>query len=387
MTNLSEPGRSNPQGRLHSLDALRAGALLLGLMVHSAMAFMAGTDNAWIVHDKGSSPLADMAFFVPHMFRMVLFFMIAGLFARLGIQRLGRRAFIKDRIKRIVLVFIGFWPVIMAGIIAAAIGAQAAGIAVPPPPQAGGVPLFHLWFLYVLALFYAATLAALALRLIKAEAAETAGGIGARLIASPLAAPVLAIPLAGAMLADPRWLPWFGVPTPDQFGLPGAGALLGYGCAYALGWWLAARLAMLGVWAGHWRLNLGLAIGATAVFLWQFGFTPDFAPLHGARRIVAAASYGLGAWSWTLALTGLAQTSFNQPVREVRYLADASYWIYLLHLPVVMLLQVAVIRSDIPPAVKMEAVVLAAAALLLGSYHLLVRGSWIGAWINGRRKG
>lgn len=387
MTNLSEPGRSNPQVRLHALDALRAGALLLGLLVHSAMAFMAGTENAWIVHDKGSSPLADLAFFVPHMFRMVLFFMIAGLFARLGIQRLGRRAFIKDRIKRIVLVFIGFWPVIMAGIIATAIVAQAAGFAVPPPPKAGGVPLFHLWFLYVLTLFYAATLAGTALRLIKVDPAESVGGIGERLLASPLAAPVLAIPLAGAMLADPRWLPWFGVPTPDQFGLPGAGALAGYGCAYALGWWLAARLAMLGVWAERWRLNLGLAVGASAVFLWQFGLKPDFAPLHGPQRILAATSYGLGAWGWTLALTGLAQTYLNRPVREVRYLADASYWIYLLHLPVVMLLQVAVIRSDIPPAVKMEAVVLAATALLLGTYHLLVRRSWIGAWINGRRKG
>ncbi len=387
MTNLSEPGRSNPQVRLHALDALRAGALLLGLLVHSAMAFMAGTENAWIVHDKGSSPLADLAFFVPHMFRMVLFFMIAGLFARLGIQQLGRRAFVKDRIKRIVLVFIGFWPVIMAGIIATAIVAQATGFAVPPPPKAGGVPLFHLWFLYVLTLFYAATLAGTALRLIKVDPAESVGGIGERLLASPLAAPVLAIPLAGAMLADPRWLPWFGVPTPDQFGLPGAGALAGYGCAYALGWWLAARLAMLGVWAGRWRLNLGLAVGASAEFLWQFGLKPDFAPLHGPQRILAATSYGLGAWGWTLALTGLAQTYLNRPVREVRYLADASYWIYLLHLPVVMLLQVAVIRSDIPLAIKMEAVVLAATALLLGTYHLLVRRSWIGAWINGRRKG
>ena len=69
-----------------------------------------------------------------------------------------------------------------------------------------------------------------------------------------------------------------------------------------------------------------------------------------------------------------------------RYLADASYWIYLAHLPLVMALQVAMSRVQWPWFVEFALTLAVAMALLLISYDLFVRNGFIGAWLNGRRK-
>jgi Acyltransferase family. len=68
-----------------------------------------------------------------------------------------------------------------------------------------------------------------------------------------------------------------------------------------------------------------------------------------------------------------------------RYLADASYWIYILHLPLVMLAQVWV--QDMPGAwwVKLLGVTGGVFAVCLITYELLIRHSFMGRWLNGRR--
>ena len=59
MTDLvTSPDRSRPDpastvGRLHGLDALRAGALLLGIVLHGLAPFMPG--GGWLVTDRYST--------------------------------------------------------------------------------------------------------------------------------------------------------------------------------------------------------------------------------------------------------------------------------------------------------------------------------------------
>ena len=58
----------------------------------------------------------------------------------------------------------------------------------------------------------------------------------------------------------------------------------------------------------------------------------------------------------------------SAPSRPLRYLADASYWMYIAHLPLVMALQTAWMGLGAPWWLKFAAVVLATCALLLWSY-------------------
>ena len=164
-----------PADRLHALDAVRAYALLLGVVLHGAAAFLEGFPIPMFL-DKPSdgAPVID---YVIHMFRMSAFFLIAGFFARVLIERRGVKGFVKDRAKRVALP-LGLFLVVVSvtGGVGLVLGALPHGIdflmslvqpaqpqpgAVPAPQAAalGGFNLGHLWFLYYLLIFYALTLA------------------------------------------------------------------------------------------------------------------------------------------------------------------------------------------------------------------------------------
>ena len=64
-----------------------------------------------------------------------------------------------------------------------------------------------------------------------------------------------------------------------------------------------------------------------------------------------------------------------------RYIADASYWLYL----IVMALQVMVSRFDWPWPAKFAAILAIGFPVMFASYQFLVRYSFIGAMLNGRR--
>src|SRR5678815_5140901 len=153
--------------RLHALDAVRGFALLLGIAFHATMSFLPGPDQVWPVQDTHRSAALAVAFFSLHVFRMTTFFMIAGFFAHLTFRKRGARAFIKDRLKRIGIPLVAGWPFLFAGIVGASIWAATAanGGVLPKGPPHGppapplAFPLTHLWFLYVLLIFYTVTLA------------------------------------------------------------------------------------------------------------------------------------------------------------------------------------------------------------------------------------
>lgn len=383
--------------RLHGLDALRGIALLLGLVVHASLAFLPGSQYLWIAADPNPSALLGLAFYVPHMFRMILFFLIAGFFGRLACERLGTKAFARDRFRRIALVLLAFWPIVFAGIIVAIviIAMHANGGTLPPEPSEGPAftpddfPLTHLWFLYVLTLCYAAMLAGRWLLMV-ADGARHLERLADRLVnvlATPIGPALLALPLAAALAMTPRWLIWFGIPTPDMSLYPNLAACTAFGSAFTFGWWLHRRQALLTRWMRHWPWHLGIALGATAACLSIVGIAPSVARgAPGMETWAYALLYALGGWSWTAALAGLALRFLDRPSPIRRYLADASYWVYIMHLPLVMILQAYAIRLPGPAAFKFAAIVALTLLILLGCYRLFVRRTWLGAFINGRRR-
>ena len=85
------------------------------------------------------------------------------------------------------------------------------------------------------------------------------------------------------------------------------------------------------------------------------------------------------------ALLGLFQRYLGTEHRVLKYLSDSSYWLYLAHSPVLLAVQLLVFRTAWPGSLKLAATLALAVPILLASYHLLVRSTWIGAWLNGRR--
>jgi glucans biosynthesis protein C len=383
--------------RLHALDAVRGFALLLGVAFHAVLAFLPGP-QAWLVMEQSRSDTIALLAFPVHMFRLTTFFLIAGFFGRLLIERAGTGGFARNRMKRIALPLVLFWPIVMAGIIASMIwlGAMTAVPGQPSPPPAPfptfpNFPLTHLWFLYALLLLYGGALILRGLMSMvdpNGRIAALCDRLVATTVSTPAAPLLLALPLAIAFMWIEAWPMWFGIPTPDQSLIPSKIAAIAYGFAFLIGWMLHRQVGLLQRWAKMWPAALGLALAATAAALTLVGPTEIVRqPAHDWQTGVYYGCYALGTWAWTIALTGLAirYLSGHSPVR--RYLADASYWVYIIHLPIVLLLQVAFSQSALHWLVLFPMILAGTFALALLSYHLLVRRSFIGALLNGRRYG
>ena len=395
-------GPAEGSERLHALDAVRAGALLLGVVLHATMSFLPG-QQVWLTRDAESPALA-VVFFVSHVFRMTLFFLIAGFFGRMGRERRGTRAFVRDRLRRIGIPLVGFWPVSIVTITAAFVwgivtqhGVEGAKAMEPPKTSASIVetfPLTHLWFLYLLLGLYAGTLAVRW----TVGALDRGGRVSAvvdrvlaGLVRTGLVVPALALPTAVILHRYAGWLLFFGVPTPDRGLVPNAAAVTAFGLAVGFGWLLHRQPELLRVLARRYAVHLAVAVALTAVCLSITGVTVvlDAAKQAGARdpwRLVYAVGYPLATWTWALGLLGAAMQLLSKPSERVRYLADASYWIYLVHLPVLMVLQVLVFHAPLPALAKVALVLAAGLPVMLVSYHSLVRYTWVGGILNGRRR-
>ena len=385
---MSDP---HPDSRLHGLDALRAGALLLGVVLHACMSYMPGASMFWIASDKSTSAIASGLSFWIHSFRMLLFFFLAGYFGRFLIGRYGIAGFVRNRARRVLVPLLAGWPVVLRAITAVAIwGAWVRnGVDLPathpPAPtfRPESFPLTHLWFLYVLALFYVAVvLMHMVARRITAGPRISAVSRGIRaLLLHPVGRWLVALPAVTGLLLLPSWLPWFGIPTPDQSLYPNVAATLAFGSAFAYGWIARTAPGTLTSFACHWKSALLNAIAGTAACLWWIGAVPafDVAAMHGVPyTAIFATLYVLTAWAWVFALLGLVLTHANRPSRPTRYIADASLWIYVAHLPVVAAGQVLMSRVDAPVWLELPAIVLGSVGLPLGAYELLIRGRLVG---------
>jgi ABC-type multidrug transport system ATPase subunit/peptidoglycan/LPS O-acetylase OafA/YrhL len=379
--------------RLHSLDAVRGFALLLGVAFHAALSFIPGLPPGfWAMNDHSPSAFLADASFVSHVFRMSLFFFIAGFFGRLLHQKLGTAGFWSNRAARIALPLVIFWllltPVIgfvwQTGLAKVFGGAPPAMPAMPTIP--GFFMLTHLWFLYQLLWLYAAVLLLRAL-VARLDPAQKLRGLVDRVVSGSLRAPVavftLGIPLAAALVAIPMYFYGQGIPTPDMSLIPQVPATVGYGTAFVFGWLVHRSPDLLTVLARRWWLHLAIGMAATAYLLSVVHASPMAQP--GFTRNAFSYLFGVAVWGWTLGLTGAALRFLSGYSATRRYIADASYWIYIAHLPVVAALQVWVGHWNLHWGVKYPFILVVSFAVLFASYHLLVRSTPIGVLLNGRR--
>lgn len=381
--------------RLNALDAVRGGALLLGVLFHATIAYLPGP-SLWIVDDAGASNELSVAFYVLHTFRMTTFFLLAGFFARLLLKKRGLGGFVVNRLKRIAAPLAMFWPLVLTAIISIVIwvairanGGEIPDGEPPPPMTAENAPLTHLWFLYVLLFFYAGALALRGL-VVVVDRSETLRrrvlDPVVKVVAGPVAPLFLGALTALALYLTPNWLMWFGIPTPDYGLMPNATALACYGLAFGFGWLTHRQVEILKGWAKLWLANIGLGLAACAASLVMLGLTPVLTPAESSLdKAIQAGLYALSAWSLTLGVIGAAMRFLERENGLVRYVSDASYWIYIVHLPLVMAFHAVFAPLAMPWFAKFPLVVALTLVVSFLSYQLLVRYSWIGAILNGKR--
>lgn len=395
-------------GRFHDMDALRGSMLLLGVVAHATLSFIPGYGLVgWpLVDSSPSEPLA-LANFVIRLFRMTVFFLLAGFFGRMQYQRMTARKFLKTRSKRILLPLLcGIVVVIPLNVLILVTMAEIDGstTSLEPDRSIAPFPLAHLWFLWVLFWFYLIAIVGHkvlgALRMRQGLRSVAAGSWAARAMGRVCvrgAEPVLlAFPVVVSLSFFDQWQPWDGLPSPNADLVPQLPTLAGYGVAFAFGWFVHAHPDLLRIWRRRWAVYLAAAVAMTAVIAAFGGFEPQSSvirvdgelqlePLAGIAQPAYALGHGLAIWLWTLGLVGMALSVFSGFSPWRRYLADSSYWVYIVHVPLIMALQAVVAQWPVHWILKYLLILVVATPLLLLSYHYLVRSTWIGVMLNGRR--
>jgi glucan biosynthesis protein C len=385
----------HPQGRNHALDTIRAIMFPLGLVLASAESFLPGfAALGWPITDISPSWGAARIVFVIHMFRLTIFFLLSGFFAHLVYHRRGAGAYIKDRSKRILIPLVVGWILFVPLILlcfAWAMHKRAHGLP-PAPTNTNTFNLTHLWFLYYL---FWLNLIVLAVRQLWVRA-DPSGSLRRQVdrmisfvLNSHLAPLILGLPTAMALYALPSWWMWWGIPSPNTSLIPESSSLVAYGTAFSLGWLLHRQAGLIEVWKHRWPAHLAIASALTLADLYimrRMGVNSVFAVAPGGiATAVYAWLYAVAIWNWTFALIGIALRFFvgESPLR--RYFADSSYWVYFAHLPLVFALQVALMDLSWPWELKLATIVLVSYSILILAYHYLVRSTFVGQILNGRR--
>lgn len=394
-------------GRLHALDALRAWAMLLGLGLHAAIPYLvseAEVDGGfWAFNDPDRSVLLTVGVVWVHSFRMHLFFFVAGLFGRMVLEKRGARSLVGSRARRVGLPYlIGLVTLVPAVVVVwtvcrglalwlvggadpgGADGGSAGGGGVLVVGRGSVLTQAHLWFLQHLVLMYAVVLGAGWFgrrwdRWVPGRLAARVGRAGERLSAVvvgrwwgvALALPVIAV----AGLFTRGW----DVQAPAGL-VPHAGTLAYYTLFFVLGWLAWPGVGGLRRGAAVWWLWLGLgvvvALPAVLVLSQAVG---DGAALRVAFACLTACMF--------FGVLGLFVRCFGRGRAWSRYVADASYWMYLAHLPLQPLVGVWLVGWGVPGVVKWAVVLVVTTPMLLLSYAVLVRGTWLGWLLHGRRLG
>lgn len=391
--------QSGKDDRLDYLDATRAFALVLGVVFHSSLSFVP-LFMGWAVQDVSTSPIVTQFIAVSHSFRMELFFVLAGLFSHMSFHRYGFRDFIRSRVFRIALPFVCGWfilrPLVVSGWIMGSASLRGAvdiqaglvgGLQSLAHLPGGIFTGSHLWFLYYLGLITVGlvTIREALIRIPTLHAAfiQTAHAGLAGLARSPFARLILAAPTAATLWFMSGW----SMDTPDKSLRPHVPALLIYGGCFLLGWLLNHQRALITPFV---RLSISrwieAGVGISVVLLLGEIERDPAHPYYVTAHVGYSLGYALTMWSLVFLTIGVFKHGCQTPNPVIRYLADSSYWMYLMHLPVVVWLQVAV--ADIPMhwTLKLPFVSAVTIAIALLTYDLFVRSTCIGSLLNGRRR-
>jgi peptidoglycan/LPS O-acetylase OafA/YrhL len=117
--------------------------------------------------------------------------------------------------------------------------------------------------------------------------------------------------------------------------------------------------------------------------LYPLGLAATYGGVH--LRLLAILLQVLYVWLMSAGMMALFRRFAARESRWTRYLSDASYWMYLAHLPLVVLAQLCVRDWPLPAGIKFSLICVITFASLLITYEYMVRYTWIGALLNGRK--
>ena len=93
----------------------------------------------------------------------------------------------------------------------------------------------------------------------------------------------------------------------------------------------------------------------------------------------------LTTWLLIFGITGLFIRYFSDFSARGKYISDSSYWIYLTHMEFCYLIPCLIVTWNIPSTFKFLIVSIITTFICFVTYHLIVRNTFIGKFLNGKK--
>ncbi len=380
--------------RYYGLDALRGVMMMLGIVIHAAMFYTVLTSEVVPLKDRQTSAVFDVVVGFVHAFRMPSFFVLTGFFAALLVERYGFRGAFVNRVKRVLLPFlVGLFTVLpLTGwflvsfkfsvdhdtkVLLTSLEGHQQWVH-DFSRQLGGPSPGHLWFLYYLMMFYLLTpLCEAGRRFLEGRRWKPALG---RVAASAWVPVVL-----GAWTTLTLWPYEGGLVVGFQHFTPHLPSLVYYGTFFFVGYYFHGQRAFLVTSERHLG---GYALAAAGLFV--VSLAPAAIDYQEGGRTawlhwVTISLHGVLTWLLVYVFVGLFQRYLDHDSPWVAYISQSSYWVYLVHLPIVSLAAWYLVDLELPAVVKFVLVGGFATVVAFSTYHYLVRRTWVSVVLNGRR--
>ncbi|TWU46305.1 glucans biosynthesis protein [Rubripirellula tenax] len=383
------------------LDAVRAGAALAVVALHAGTPYLKHSmpGLTWSMRDA-SSPVVDFVFWSIELMIMPIFLVVAGFFAFQSLKRGTPKSLVSSRARRLLVpLAFGVCFILPLSLYSWVLGWVIEGWVAPVKLRSlkfDGVidrdlwGLGHLWFLQYL-FTYMIVLGVGAVGLDRTSAWRS------RLAVSDAAKRIAAIPrrcfLVAAWITVAATVLWFRPNVVWGFQhafFPVPSKWLYHGLFFAVGValarvdpkfaWLksvtprlaapAALLAAMTVLMGQWHLA-----GTNT----EFAAAP-LSVASGLADLTLAVMTASAALASTLAVIGLAVTYLRRNMVAVQYLAAASFWVYLVHHPILSIVHIDLkwLTPGLAPAVKASIACAVAIGLSLATFEVFARKTRLG---------
>lgn len=383
--------------RYYGLDALRGGMMMLGIVLHAAMLYIAEPPPKYpFATDRNTAFAFDVILIFIHSFRMPTFFVLAGFFTSLLVEKRGVGGTYANRAKRILApLAVGVVTILPLTAVLAAdfmLSARFGARDLIPNPQAmkalgadmaargirvDSPTLGHLWFLYFLCFFY---LLIPLCRFLVRHSLRFEDQFK-RWVVSPF------LPIGFALCTAVTLWPFRGGIIFMEYASikPHLPSLVYFAFFFVLGYvfhhypiFLSALAGKVRTWA-----VLALILFPLAGLLARLDLGARGASF--ALHLGAVLANGLCTWTLIYLFMGGALRFFDRASPWVLYVSQSAYWVFLVHLPLVFFAGWWLLQFDLPAAFKFLIVCAFASTVAFLSFHYWVQKTWVSDFLHGRR--
>lgn len=369
--------------------------MMLGLVLHSALTYnVINHGEAWTLKDPESTDLiTDSIVFLIHFFRMPIFFLVAGFFGSMLFYERTPIRMIKNRIVRIAYPFIVFlivlWPTIIFSFgyteeVFSESNEPLTKALEPLSTLTDFLPTttFHLWFLYYLLLItFIAFILALLLKKSK-KITSNISSIFDWIIKKPFFRILF---FSGITFLLFLFMGTSMVEVSVYFS-PDLNTFVYHLLFYIIGWVLFKSKHLLDAFMKYDWLFFILAITiATIQGLITQSWDSETMMSQYLNHELIMLSNAFIIWLFTFGITGLFIRYGSNHSERMRYISDSSYWVYLIHLPLTAIIPAFVWKLPLPAFIKFIIVLASTTFICFITYHYLVRNTFIGKFLNGRK--